>query len=88
MESETTRRVKPLSPKAAQAKHRRMHTFPIMKTIGEVTLGGEGDLSPLEAALRAISRDDSPGEYTFTIPDGETYHIVIEIEGASAGPRS
>jgi hypothetical protein len=55
--------------------------FDVTSVIGRVVFDGTGDDTPHEAAFRIIARHDTPGEYTFPLPDGGTCRVAVTYEG-------
>jgi hypothetical protein len=53
--------------------------FDVTCLIGRVSFG-EGDMTPVEAAMRLIGRHNAEGEYSFPHEDGGTTHVTVVIE--------
>lgn len=59
--------------------------FDVTQVIGRVVFDEAGDRSPHEAAFCVIARHDTPGDYTFPLPNGDTCHVSVHYESDYKG---
>lgn len=55
-------------------------SFDVTCTIGTVYLDGEGDHTPMEAAMLLIARHEAPGTFRFPHPVSGTIAVTVDHE--------
>jgi hypothetical protein len=54
--------------------------FDVTCTIGRVTFGESGGMTPTEAAFLLIARHGAEGHFTFPHETGGTFHVTVDVD--------